>query len=121
MNNILQNKNISIAYSDTAKQYTSSASDQFKASFESMSENNQLNIYWAGFYLTQILAACKFQGQTCQMSDFYWYHNYYYGNCFRFNGGNNLGNQSKADYTFYDYEIKQSSRVGWRNGLQLEL
>ena len=120
MNWILDQKNISVENSQKAIQFTYSASNQFKANFEDYAEKGILEIYWASFYLTQILIGCKFQGIKCGPQDFFWYHDYYYGNCFRFNGGDQ-DNQTMADFEFKSYDIKKVSKIGWRNGLQLEM
>jgi hypothetical protein len=60
-----------------------------------------------------MLINCKFNQKTCDYNDFYLYHNFYYGNCFRFNGGINS--------TGHSVNIFKSNFAGWKYGLQLEL
>lgn len=71
------------------------------------------NLTELGFKITSMLINCKFNGKKCSSSDFNLYHNYYYGNCFRFNGGLNS--------TGHSVQFKKSTKPGWRFGLQLEL
>ena len=53
-----------------------------------------------------IVLSCKIQRKPCNLdTDFIQYHNYYFGNCFRFNGHNKL----------------EYNEPGLRYGLQLEL
>lgn len=63
--------------------------------------------------------SCKFQGLNCSKEDFYFYHDYDYGSCFRFNGGktNHAGETSNITLN----PIKTVTTSGWENGLQLEL
>lgn len=66
-----------------------------------------------GYSLNTILKNCRFQGKTCNHSDFIRYQNFYYGNCYSFNSGyDSNGNKTG---------IKKTTKPGWRNGLQLEL
>ena len=67
-------------------------------------------------YITSIedmLISCKFQGKECSASDFIPIENFYYGNCFRFNGGSDKYKNS--------VQIKQSTQSGPQYGLQLEI
>ena len=67
-----------------------------------------------------MLISCEYQGTPCYSTDFYPYHDYHYGNCFRFNGLD--PNASNAEYYYKGHrELKQSTKAGWRNGLRLEL
>ncbi|CAF0893266.1 unnamed protein product [Brachionus calyciflorus] len=76
-------------------------------------KNNDTYLLKKGFDISTLILSCKFQGKSCNFSDFYRYHNFYHGNCYRFNGGLN-SNDAKIP-------LKKSSKAGWRNGLQLEL
>ena len=49
----------------------------------------------------------RYQGKPCDIDDFEKYHDYQYGNCFRFNGNSS--------------NIRKSKKIGWKNGLRLEL
>lgn len=55
----------------------------------------------------------------CSEEDFYWYHDYRYGNCYRFNGGK-VGN-SPYNTNNYSVPIKRVKKSGAYNGLRLEL
>lgn len=63
-------------------------------------------LYDMGFWLSQMLISCRFQGNPCHETDFEYFHDYNYGNCFRFNNATN---------------IREVKSTGWRNGLRLEL
>ncbi len=76
--------------------------------FEYLASQNKLDIRSIGFNLSNMMISCKFQEQLCTEDDFTQYHNYYYGNCYRFNSGKNA-------------PIKKSTTPGWRYGLQIEL
>lgn len=67
-----------------------------------------------------MLLSCEYQGIPCSYSDFYYYRDYYYGNCFRFNGGE-LENQTREDigYIVPTPPVRKSSKIGWRR-LRLE-
>jgi hypothetical protein len=74
-------------------------------------KNFNLNSY--GYSLGDMLLSCKFRGRFCTENDFSMYHNYNYGNCYRFNGGFNKSN--------HILPIRKTTKPGWRFGLQLEL
>ncbi len=46
-----------------------------------------------GSSLDEFVISCRFNTQPCDMSLFSWYFDSYYGNCFRFNSGNNSQGQ----------------------------
>lgn len=76
---------------------------------ENRAQNNaSFNLAQYGYNITSMLLSCRFKGVTCSASDFTMYHNFYHGNCYRFNGDNGKG-------------VLQSNKPGWRYGLQLEL
>lgn len=64
------------------------------------------NLYDMGFWLSQMLISCRFQGEPCRQTDFEYFLDYNYGNCYRFNNASN---------------IREIKNPGWRNGLRLEL
>ena len=103
-------------------QYTDTINYQIKSAFENLSETvSDFDIYYAGFNLVQLLISCEYQGNPCNMSDFYPYHDYNSGNCFRFNGADKH-DKTVSDYTYYGQEkVRQSTKSGWQNGLKLEL
>ena len=59
-----------------------------------------------GFQLKEMLLSCEYQGVACQASDFVPYHDFDYGNCYRFNGGD---------------AQRVSRKEGWQSGLRVEL
>ena len=81
--------------------------------FEDKASKGLLNITSIGYMLKDMLVSCRFQEQPCTVDDFTQYHNFYYGNCYRFNGGLNALNQRVA--------IRKTTMPGWRYGLQIEL
>lgn len=40
-----------------------------------------------GYPFEDMLIDCKFEANTCSASEFEWYYDYNYGNCYRFNSG----------------------------------
>jgi hypothetical protein len=89
----------------------------------------------SGFDLKQMLISCTFNGKSCDREDFYYYYNYDFGSCYRFNGGRVKYWKSfkKVDSIFdgkpmmnvswieEDKMIKQVYQAGSENGLELEL
>ena len=101
---------------ESQRDLTEKLTSLIKANFE----HNNVNLYYYGFYIKQMLITCEFNGVKCSYDDFYAYHDYNYGNCFRFNG--NDPNRKGSNYPHYvNYPIKQSKKLGWENGLRLEL
>jgi len=66
-----------------------------------------------GYKMKDMLISCKFKGKACSENDFQLYHNFFYGNCYRFNGGYNSSNQQTS--------YQKITKAGWKYGLQLEL
>ena len=66
-----------------------------------------------GYKMKDMLISCKFKGVACSENDFQLYHNFFYGNCYRFNGGFNASNQQTS--------YQKVTKAGWKYGLQLEL
>jgi hypothetical protein len=83
------------------------------------SDNSESKITYYGFWFEQMVITCKYQGIQCTKQDFYQYHNYFYGNCFRFNGGYN-GTDSNDSNNHRQYQpIKESKKPGPKNGKKL--
>jgi len=78
-----------------------------KAYFFSNKSSTQAYLQSLGFRINDILISCYFNGQSCSGSDFSWFFDFNYGNCYTFN--NNATN------------IKKISKAGPSYGLQLEL
>jgi hypothetical protein len=67
-----------------------------------------------GHSLEDILIRCKFNNFACNSSDFTWYFDENYGNCYTFNSGYDFNRKEKV-------ELKKSTLVGLDFGLQLTL
>jgi amiloride-sensitive sodium channel subunit beta len=119
---VLEYKNISIQNYKSYYHYTEAASSQYKADIEEFYYESPpySNIYELGEYLSSMLISCQYQGKNCDASNFYAFHDYEYGNCFRFNGLD-----ASTDYLDYNYtkasSLYQSRKPGSQNGLILEL
>ena len=120
MNDTLLTNNISATSGkyDSILAYTDAANDQFKAKVESMA--NEQNPQELGFYLKDMLLSCYYRGKKCSLEDFYYYHDYYFGSCYRFNGGLRDKAQN-GSHKHVPTAIKKISKPGWRNGLRMEL
>ena len=67
-----------------------------------------------GFNLSELVQSCTFNGISCDFAnDFHWTFHSVYGNCFQFNSGLNMRNESVS--------LKQTTLEGQRFGLVLEL
>lgn len=109
----LKAKNITPDPEDSAIHYIDNATNQFKSVFEYRAIQSKFNLYDNGFFLHQMLISCKFQGNGCGQNDFEYFHDYDYGNCYRFNGNRNSSGQTRS--------LKVSRKAGQDNGLRLEL
>jgi hypothetical protein len=83
-----------------------------------------------GFNLDQMILSCSFNSEKCTKDDFYYYFNYYYGSCYRFNGGKTKVMVGLPVLTYRSAivnwnesvaSIKSVSKNGPDYGLQLEL
>lgn len=72
-----------------------------------------INLFKLSYDLKETMIDCKFNNLPCTVNDFYLYHNFYYGNCYRFNGGLN--------YSMNKIDILSTNIPGWKYGLQIEL
>lgn len=118
--NEIKEINMSVDNFYSMRNYTEILNQQIISLFEYHHLKDNFDIYNMSFFLDQMLLDCEFQGNRCTSKDFYLFHDYHYGNCFRFNG-NDTHSQSYANHTFEPYDPKYSKSVGWRNGLRLEL
>ena len=66
-----------------------------------------------GFPINKTLISCFFGLNDCDESDFTYYYDFLYGNCYKFNTGKYLNGS--------DQELKTISKIGKQNGLMLEL
>lgn len=104
MQKVITSKNISFDLEQGPKDYIDDITDQIKAKIELDGSQNNISLWDFGFYMSQMLISCKFQGVKCSAENFTWYHNYYYGSCYRFNSGFDEANKS--------IEIKSSTKSG---------
>ena len=101
-------------------EYTDEINDLFKAQLEQMAIVNSTSLNLFGFSLDEMLISCYYMGRNCSSKDFYYYHDFNYGSCYRFNGGPRDKNQDGV-HVYESSAIKRVSKPGWRNGLRLEL
>ena len=106
---------------DSLLEYTDALNDQFKAQLEQMAIVNSTDLSDYGFSLEEMLISCYFRGRKCSSKDFYYYHDFNFGSCYRFNGGPRDKNQNTSHHVYVSSAIKKMSKTGWRNGLRLEL
>jgi hypothetical protein len=118
--NILTMNNISSNKYNKSIDYVENALLLFKANLDQKAINGFFDQWYNGFLLEQMLISCKFYGEDCDINDSYYYHDFDYGNCFRFNGGlvNKAGHQINNPIK---QNIKMVSKIGSDNGLRLEL
>ena len=120
MNNIIAVKQINPINSTSLRKFTDTANTHLKSDLDNGGKINNTDLYYLGFFIEQMLVTCEFNGVKCTFNDFYAYHDYNYGNCFRFNG--NDPNRTGDYYPdFRNYPIKRTKKLGWENGLRLEL
>jgi hypothetical protein len=119
---VLADKNISISDYGSYYDYTTAASSQYKADVEYAFYNDTTDgsIYDVGEVLTNTLISCQYQGKNCNASNFYSFHDYEYGNCFRFNGLDPSTNYSDYSYTQAS-SLYQTRKPGDQYGLVVEL
>ena len=104
------------------RQYVESLDDLVKNSLESdLEQGVKTRLYLEGFLLSQILVSCEFQGVPCNLNDFFWFHDYEYGNCFRFNGIDEDQSIENETYNYTSQQPRLSTKPGYENGLRLEL
>ncbi len=97
----------------TANDYTKAVNDYFRSKMLKKYLNDTFQLLYKDFFIDQMLVSCRFQNKKCAIEDFLYQYDLYYGLCYRFNAGKDIqGN---------DTRIRKSGKVGWRNGLQLEL
>lgn len=115
---IIKDNNLKVESFNESREYVDNASNFIKANLESYANRKQFDLYANGFFLSQMLISCYYNNKKCDASDFYFYHDYFYGSCFSFNNG--LSNNASND-TSEKIPIKNATVSGWTNGLQLEL
>lgn len=99
--------------------FVENASEILKANLDQQAINGEFDQWYNGFQLEQMMISCKFYGKKCGLNDFYYFHDYDYGSCYKFNGGlvNKAGYLNESE----KIEIKKVNKAGPKNGLRLEL
>lgn len=89
-------------------EYLDDVNLQLKSTFQSDAEvNKTYDLRQNGFQLTQMLISCMFDLKPCSVSDFVWFYSFDYGNCYRFNGNNEI--------------VRVVKKAGPLNGLRLNI
>lgn len=111
---ISTNPNLTTSNYNTSAEYLTEVNEYFRYYLlgSYLNDVNQMGKD-LGFGLDQMLISCRFQSDMCSESDFMYFYDYYFMNCYRFNQGVDSSGASQS--------IKNSGIAGWRYGLQLEL
>lgn len=120
---ILKNEsNYALNFSNLLR-YTDESNEDFKSYFEHYETiDSNFSIFYQGFLLDQMLITCQFDDEPCSPSDFYWFHDYDYGNCYTFNSGNSDQNGNGIhSHRYKSYKPRPSKKPGADNGLSIEL
>jgi hypothetical protein len=97
----------------TANDYVTAVNDYFRFNLIKKYLNDTFQLVFKDFLITQLLLSCRFQRNKCTWEDFFYHYDFNYGLCYRFNMGKDIYGNST--------DIRTSGKVGWQNGLQLEL
>lgn len=102
-----------------SKDYTDQLATLIKTNFQKQSIKSNFDTYANGYNLEDMLVSCFFEGTTCNTTQFYYYSDLNYGNCFSFNLGqvNNAGLSSVSSVS----SILAANFPGLAKGLQLEM
>jgi hypothetical protein len=81
------------------------------------------------FRFNQMIISCYFNGVKCTQDDFYYYRDYDYGSCYKFNGGRikslkNITRNGLLNTPYYlekEVDLKNITDSGASNGLRLEI
>ena len=128
MDATIARRGVNISKSSSLLKYTDLSNSIMKSIYEFIDETNGWNwpetpedLYDLSFYQEEFVITCEFNGMKCSYEDFYAYHDYNYGNCFRFNGNDANRTNSSVFPDFVNYPIRKTKKPGWENGLRLEL
>lgn len=120
--------NISAAYNISAsnyanpKDYTTQFSTLIKANLAKLAIQGKFDQFNNGFNLPDM--SCFFEATACNISQFYFYQNFNYGNCFSFNMGqvNNVGGTVWGGNQWANITpILPANFAGEARGFQLEM
>ena len=110
---LIQSKKVNLISDQEAVSFADNYYYQVSTYFQYYSSEERINMSNYSPSLKDMLISCKFQGKICSTSDFIPIENFYYGNCYRFNGGTSQFGKS--------VNIKKSTQPGPQYGLQLEI
>ena len=113
LSEIITTNNLTFVKKENAKAFTDSLMYELILKIKDLNSAENISISKYSPDIEDMLISCTFQGEKCAPSDFIPIENFYYGNCFRFNGGNNQFGNS--------YNVKQSFQAGPQYGLQIEI
>ena len=87
IDDIINEKNINASSFNSYIEYLDEVNFQLKSTFRKLAETNKtFDLKQNGFQLEQMLISCQYDLSPCSVSDFEWFYNFDYGNCYRFNG-----------------------------------
>jgi hypothetical protein len=87
IDDIINEKNITASSFNSYIEYLDEVNFQLKSIFRKLAETNKtFDLKQNGFQLEQMLISCQYDLSPCSVSDFEWFYNFDYGNCYRFNG-----------------------------------
>lgn len=116
---ILHATNLSALNYNRTIDYVEDAYEMIKTSLDERSLKGEFDQFKNGFKLEKMLISCKFYGSDCDINDFYYIHDYDYGNCYKFNAG--FTNKAGYSAERINTSIKYVNKPGSENGLRLEL
>lgn len=64
----------------------------------------------SGLSINDMLISCKFDLELCNSSQFEWYYDFFYGNCFKFNSNGNLNVTKTGKYAGLNLELFVGSK-----------
>lgn len=100
-NNLIKSQNLSV-YDSHAPKYLESSSRILKSYVSGLNDSQKM---YFGNDLKDMISYCTFNSYKCSASDFDWFYDFNYGNCYKFNPNG----------------LKYVGKGGLNGGLQLEL
>jgi len=115
---IVSSNNFTSGQFANPKDYTDQILTLIKANSAKLSINGNFNQFENSYNLEDMMISCFFEGIACNLSRFYYYNDFNYGNCFSFNN-NQVNNAGHGNTT--NSSILTSSFSGFSKGFQLEM
>ena len=117
MDTKLAERGFNVSRTPSLAKFTDTSNSIMKSVFEYIDENNlwdpevpPFDMYYLGFYHLETIITCEFNGVKCSYNNFYAYHDYNYGNCFRFNG-NDPNRNGTVFPDFENYAVKKTKKT----------